>query len=112
MIQDILINSSNFGTSGRLYNRIRYLRKLNCAKNSENAETANSSTPFQHEGQKYSMDDLLYLKTVVISETNLDEVRKKLEITREHRDELVRKDTIDLMEHFPFFFTRPQLVTN
>lgn len=105
-----MINSSNAGTSGRLYNRIRYLRKLHKANNTENEESATPQLT-QNNDQNYSMDELLYLKSVVINENSMPEILKRLEITRRQRDEMVRSDTIDLMEHFPFFFTCPQLVS-
>lgn len=109
LIQDILVNTSSNGTSGRLYNRFRYLRQR--AKTTENAEVDSIMENSQHESQQYSMDDLLYLKTVVVSIANMAEIRKRLEKTRQQRDEMVRNETHDLMEHFPFFFTCPQLVS-
>lgn len=110
LIQDVLINSSASGTSGRLYNRIRYLRKIHNSKNAVNGGTGVSLPTPQDVDRPYSMNDLLYLKTVVVSENSMAEIQKKLEVTRHQRDELVRSNKVDFMEHFPFFFAHPQLV--
>lgn len=100
-----MVHTTNSGKSGRLYNRIRYLRKTHNMKSNETDEVASASPlPIQEDVQneQYSMNDLLFLKTVVISETNYAQVLKGLETTRKQRDELVRKETIDLIEQFPF----------
>lgn len=106
-IKDLLINTSEAGTTGRLYNRFRYLRKIDKGKNPD-TQPLPALPPDEH--PTHSLDDLLYLKTAVISNSNIVEVRKKLEKTRTLRDELVRAAETDLMEQFPFFFTHPQLV--
>lgn len=114
-MKDILINNSGNGTTGRLYNRFRYLRKLDRdAKTKENnpspsdATTADETTA---DTISHLIDDLLFLKTVVVSPNTIDEIRQKLMITRDKRDEMVKEDTIDYLEHFPFFFTCPNLVS-
>lgn len=103
-----MINITENGKAGRLYNRFRYLRTLENRKNI----AANQNQISQHsEEQQYSMEDMLYLKTVVVSADTIDEIRKKLESTRQQRDALVKNVEIDLMIKFPFFFTYPQLVS-
>lgn len=100
-----MINTTDKGTSGRLYNRFRYLRKLDRDNKAKEPPTPIAYAP------KYTMDDMLYLKTVVVSDSNVDEIRNMLRITRIGRDELVKNDSIDFLEHFPFFFARPDLVS-
>lgn len=60
--------------------------------------------------QENFVNDLLYLKNVVVSNENLDEVRKILEKTRKIRDEMIKDDTVDYLENFPVLFVRPLLV--
>lgn len=101
-----MINSTEKGSSGRLYNRIRYLRKLD----RQTTEVEAQPSPVT-EAPQYTMDDMLYLKTVVVSDANIDEIRRKLQITRIGRDELIKNDSVDYLEHFPCFFARPNLVS-
>lgn len=103
-----MIYASNSGTNGRLYNRFRYLRQK--SKNIGNENTVPTQTQ-EDRAVEYAMNDLLWLKTVVISSTNIAEIRRKLDMTRQLRDEIVQKDTVELMQEFPFFFTHPHLVS-
>lgn len=108
-----MINTTESGKGGRLYNRFRYLRQKNneSQKNKESQEIVTSSASPQNLCQQYTMEDMLYLKTVVVSPDNIAEIRKKLEATRLQRDELVKDPVTDLIIKFPFFFTHPQLVS-
>lgn len=106
-----MINTSSTGKGGRLYNRFRYLRQLDRQKQKNVQENMSPSAPSQNLDSPYSMEDMLYLKTVVISPENIVEVRKRLESTRQQRDMLVKDAETDLMIKFPFFFTHPQLVS-
>lgn len=91
-----------------MYNRFRYLRRLDKAKN---PKIPTLQSPPVDEQTEYTLDDLLYLKSTVVSETNIAEIHKRLQRTRQQRDELVRNEATDLLEHFPFFFAHPQLVS-
>lgn len=106
-----MVNSTENGKTGRLYNRFRYLRSL---ENPKNAVTQNEilSSSTQDLNEEYSMENMLYLKTVVVSADTIDEIRIKLEATRQQRDALVKNAETDLMIQFPFFFTHPQLVSS
>lgn len=103
-----MINTTEKGSSGRLYNRIRYLRKLENQKKlleNNNQPIVTQATP------QYTMDDLLFLKNVIVTKQNMIEIQQKLEITRQKRDEMVRLDSVDFLENFPFFFACPELVS-
>lgn len=100
-----MINHTKSGSGGRLYNRIRFLEKIQRV----NQNSITPQTP-PNENNTYSMNHLLWLKTVVVSDTNIEEIRTKLTLTRAHRDEIVSKDSVELMQEFPFFFTYPLLV--
>lgn len=103
-MKDILINNSGNGTTGRLYNRFRYLRKLDrdtkMKQNNPNSSDATTDET-RTNAISHSIDDLLFLKTVVVSANTMDEIRQRLVVTRERRDEMIKHDTIDYFEHFP-----------
>lgn len=104
-MKDILINNVGNGTTGRLYNRFRYLRKLDRdTKMKQNYRNSNGATTDETRTNviSHSIDDLLFLKTVVVSANTMDEIRQRLVVTRERRDEMVKHDTIDYLEHFPY----------
>lgn len=75
-------------------------------------KNVNSPPVLQNVNPQHSMDHLLWLKTVVVSDASLEEIRAKLELTRSLRDEMVLKDTAELIQEFPFFFTHPLLVNH
>lgn len=59
--------------------------------------------------EKYK-DDLLYLKSVVVTSESLPEIRKVLDKTRTVRDEMMKNNTVDYLENFPILFICPNLV--
>lgn len=124
------------GGSGFLYNRLRYLRRkdrdqckkkpqtvngpeeLESTEENEN-QNVSDSNPSEFDSnddhvtqQSYQMDDLLFLKTIVVNEDNLPEIRKMLRKTLSRRQELLNSEKVNLLEHFPFFFVHPQLVSS
>lgn len=100
--------NNNNGTGGYLYNRIRYLRNKN-AKNSIysaiEADQPNQSL------SEYKISSILFLKTTVVSDKNVEEVQKHLKETLPDRLKMIADGSLDFMEHFPFFFVRPSLVS-
>lgn len=105
LIKDILINSTNTGLGGRLYCRLRYLKLLTRSEKNPTPQPEPQNVNSQH-----SMDALLWLKTIVVSDTNVEEIRAKLELTRSLRDEMVLNDSVELIQEFPLLFTHPPLV--
>lgn len=105
--KDILINHTKSGSGGRLYNRIRYLKRSKIEKNTTTPTTSQDIS----RNASDSTNHLLWLKTIVVSDTNMEDIRKKLELTRADRDEMVLKDNIELLQEFPFFFTHPSFVS-
>lgn len=61
--------------------------------------------------QPYQMDDLLYLKTIVVNEKNMPEVQDILQKTFKRRRELLYTDKINMLENFPCMFVNPKLVS-
>lgn len=134
IFQDLLINKAN-GGGGYLYNRLRYLRKMekekskptkqknHSPKNNETEgaapsldagnrivvdsnQTSDNSNPTPHQ-----VDDLLWLKTIVVNEQNMPEIHEKLRKTFERRRSLLNSENVNMLENFPFMFVHPQLVS-
>lgn len=55
-------------------------------------------------------DELHILKSLIVSEENMPIIVEKLDLTRNFRQELIKKPEADLKTHFPYFFTHPYLV--
>lgn len=100
-----MINKTNSGLGGRLYCRLRYLKSI-----SRNEKNPDSPQVPENGNPQHSMNDLLWLKTIVVSNANLEEIRTKLKLTRSLRDEMVLRENVELIQEFPFFFTHPLLV--
>lgn len=111
-----MIHSSKNGSGGRLYNRFRYLRLKERTLTQPHEETDRQTNDLANDHEKSDGeqenfdDDLLWLKSVVVTNANLDDVRKILEKTRRVRDEMVKNQSVDYLEHFPVLFVRPDLV--
>lgn len=59
------------------------------------------------------IDDIIkFLKTVVVDDTNIDLIKSKLVASSARRLKMVKVPKTDFLEHFPFFFFRPELVSN
>lgn len=68
--------------------------------------------PEINENEKEKMDLAInFLKSVVVNDSNLDAIKEKLVETMRYRHDLMKNQRMDLKETFPFFFTRPQLVS-
>lgn len=61
-------------------------------------------------GQQEIEDNLLLLKITLYSEDNKATIINALHITRPRRMQMANDADIDLLTHFPFFFTHPQMV--
>lgn len=54
--------------------------------------------------------DLQFLKSVVVSNDNMDLIRQKLQSTVLIRSEKMKESKLDFLEQYPIFFTHPTLV--
>lgn len=54
--------------------------------------------------------DIEILKTLTVSDANMDQIKEKLVATMSYRLEMMNVNEIDLLENFPYFFTDPSLV--
>lgn len=55
--------------------------------------------------------DVDWLKSTVVNEKNMVEIKKKIKLTSAHRKKLLNDMSIDPLELFPYFFTNPNLVS-
>lgn len=60
---------------------------------------------------KAIVDDVIFLKSLVVSDKNMDIFIQKLNFTRIHRNKMLLDKNIHLKEQFPYFFTNPEMVT-
>lgn len=100
-----MINSTSTGLGGRLYNRLRYMKTVERNEKNQDAPPVSQDVDPQH-----SMNELLWLKTVVVADEDIEEIRAKLDSTRLLRDAMVLRDDIELIQEFSLFFTHPLLV--
>lgn len=57
-------------------------------------------------------EDMLFLKTVVVSEESLPQIKATLRRSSRERKIMIRPPEMEYIEHFPFFFTNPELVNS
>lgn len=50
------------------------------------------------------------LKSAVVNDLNLDDIRQKLTETMKHREKLIENKLIDVKETFSVFYAHPELV--
>lgn len=55
--------------------------------------------------------DVDWLKSTVVNEKNMAEIKEKIKLTSTHRKKLLIDMSTDLLELFPYFFTNPKLVS-
>lgn len=119
------------GGGGFLYNRLRYLRIRDKNKNKNNLESVSEAEELassedtvnqivastsQDETsttttESYQMDDLLFLKTVIVNEQNMSKVKEILQKTVDRRWDLLNTKNVNMLETFPGMFVHPPLVS-
>lgn len=82
----------------------KYLNKKDKADDGSNA------VPNEVPTEKDVVDALKFLKTVVASDKNMDEIHSKLVITAARRKEMIKMPKVDFLTEFPTFFTHPVIV--
>lgn len=55
-------------------------------------------------------ENIEWLKAVVVSNENMDSIKKMLIATLDHRTQMLRNKQLFFRIEFPFFFTNPYLV--
>ncbi|XP_055306986.1 uncharacterized protein LOC129571243 [Sitodiplosis mosellana] len=62
------------------------------------------------ENESTAKEDVVFLKSLIVTEENMAIFAEKLNFTREYRLKLLLDKEIHLKEWFPYFFTHPQLI--
>lgn len=119
------------GGGGYLYNRLRYLRIKDKNRNNletisetealaSSEDTVNQSAPTTTQDEtsndiatteSYQMDDLLFLKTVIVNEQNMPKIKEILQKTVDRRWDLLNTQHVNMLENFPCLFVHPSLVS-
>lgn len=74
-------------------------------------EANNNITPELSE--KYDpQKDVDILKSLVVCSESLPVFKEKLNQTRKYRAEMMKKDEIEIKEHFPYFLTHPMILVH
>lgn len=106
------------GEKGWINARLKYVRDLQNKLNrsasniSMHSIAADQNTTIENTSNddEAAANDVLFLKTLVVSDEVMETIFQKLNSTREYRKKMLLDKTIHLKEHFPYFFTHPQLV--
>lgn len=64
----------------------------------------------QRDADQRNAEDVIYLKSLVVSGETKDTFMEKLNSIRRYRMEMLLDKNINLKEQFPYFFTNPELV--
>lgn len=119
------------GGGGYLYNRLRYLRHKERDKckntlqtvneteeptsSAENETVASNSQDAMNNdtetSESYQMDDLLFLKTIIVNEGNMPKIFETLRKTLQRRRELLETENVNMLEQFPIMFVHPPFVS-
>lgn len=63
---------------------------------------------------QYSIDeaiqDIEYLKTTKFDSNTAEIIHEKLKLTVSARQKMLKDESANILEHFPYFFTNPELV--
>lgn len=84
------------------------------SSNVTNTPNRNSYAKGNRKSRANEMDiksGLQFLKSVVVTEKNTENIHSVLIITAAHRREMMKVDKFDFLEHFPILFTNPDFVS-
>ncbi|XP_031639195.1 uncharacterized protein LOC116351255, partial [Contarinia nasturtii] len=110
---DLLLN----GDKGWMNARLKYVREAQSKLNkSANNVSLNTSQQVQHITSSDDVDEtvaaaeVIFLKSLVVSDENMETLLQKLNSTRTYRHKILKDKNIHLKEQFPYFFTHPHLI--
>lgn len=103
--------------SGWLNIRLKTVREnmkqlnLNAANVSMNRSLLNQSMAIEEVcDDSVAANDIVFLKSLLVSDENMDTFWEKLNSTRSYRHKMLLDKNTHLKEQFPYFFTRPDMV--
>lgn len=104
IMQETLVNSADGGKLGIQLRNKRFLAKNNAGNND-----AMANQPLSGEDAK---DALEVLKSMIVNDSNMDELKRLLNLTLEYRrTKLQSEEELNLKEYFPYFFVSTELVS-
>lgn len=102
------------GDKGWFNARLSYLREVQNKMNKSDKSKVSNSSQLDENASPISDDEaissVLLLKSLVVTEENMETFIQKLNLTREYRQRMLLEKSINLKEQFPYFFTHPLLV--
>lgn len=98
------------GAHGFFTIRLKYLKSKRCEPNTENTPRTEQVSTEMGNLNLSPNEDLEFLKTCVVKNTDLSVLVRKLKCTQKLRENMMRDENIDLRTSFPFFFAEPNLV--
>lgn len=99
ILQGLIYNARDGGHLGK---RIRNFRKRR--------SSPEKSKVLLPEKLNTIEEDLLFLKTTVLNESTMFLIKDKLIKTAAHRIKMMQSPKMEYIEHFPFFYTNPEMV--
>lgn len=113
----MVYNTRNGGWLAKALQNIKAGEKQRAEKAIEASETNEGSEQPQEivvteERDETLKADMLFLKTEIVTEDNIEEFRMALKRTIEYRKSMMPEMKMDLPDHFSCFFTHPILVSN
>lgn len=101
-------------TGGYLDNALKAYNYTTKSRQPQNENVADDFRAIQID-DGYSDDqaenDLLFLKSIVVNDRNMEEIKLKLTKTASYRKKLLNKNELNLRVNFPYFYMHPQLVS-
>lgn len=116
ILQERLIDMQ--AKSGLIYHRVHYLKykkpvrlgKKTKSNQLENVDADDVHTDAQLDSAIDEVAFLLFFKTCIV-ERDLDELKKRLELSIDMRQNLINKKGTEFHKVFPFYFVEPSLVS-
>lgn len=95
--------------NGWFATRLKYLKQRRNSHQIRNNSNENNNIS-QSTDATHEVEDMEYLKHVVVDDVSFELIVEKLNSTRKFRQQMLQNKETDMRENFPFFFSHPKLV--
>lgn len=109
-MQDLLVKGDSGWLNIRLKTVRENLRQLNLNAANVSLNLLNQSASESVIDDSVAADDVVFLKSLIVSDENMETFWEKLNFTRSYRQKMLLDKNIHLKEQFPYFFTHPEMV--
>lgn len=89
--------------NGWFTTRLKYLKQRRNSQQIRNVSSENNNNSLSTDAT-YEVEDMEYLKHVVVDDLNFELIVEKLNSTRKFRQKMLQNKETDMRESFPFFF--------